>query len=73
VPQVLDRYVWSREDLRFMAVLPAHKVGRCPVFAKYLQDLGVARRLSEMVAADDEAIPWASSQCRLRPGHSAVG
>jgi hypothetical protein len=53
---VLNEDVRSWEDLGFMAIFPAHEVGRCSVLAKYLEDLGVALRLPLMMPANDQAI-----------------
>jgi hypothetical protein len=62
VSEVLNVDVPARKDLRLMAVLPAHKVGRPPVLAEHLEDLGVALWLSLMVTPNNEAISRAGAQ-----------
>jgi len=45
-----------------VAVLPAHEIGRCPILAKYLQNLGIALRLSLAMPTNDQAITRLCSQ-----------
>jgi hypothetical protein len=62
---VLDGDVRSREDLGFVTVLPAHQIGRRPVLTEYLEDLGVALRLSLAMPVNDQAIAGLGSQWRM--------
>jgi hypothetical protein len=45
-----------------VAVLPAHQIGRRPVLAEYLQNLGIAIRLSLAMPTNDQAITRLGSQ-----------
>lgn len=45
-----------------MPVLPAHEVGRRPILAEDLQNLGVTGWLALAMASDDKTIAWAGFQ-----------
>ena len=70
--EVLDVCVGPRENLGRMAVLPAHSIRRSAILAEDVNDLAVAVRLSEVVAANDEPIARICPQYGVIAGLSAI-
>jgi hypothetical protein len=65
VSEVLDEAIGAREDLGFVAVLPAHQVRRRPVLAEHLENLTVARQLALVMPANHQTIAWACPECLI--------
>lgn len=62
---MLNEDIRSWEDLGFVAVFPAHEIGRRSVLAKHFDYLCVALWLSQMMPANNQAIPWFCAQRRM--------
>jgi hypothetical protein len=56
VLKVLDEGVGAWEDLDYVAILPAHHVGRRAIVTEHFQNLPITLRLAQAMSPDDEAI-----------------
>ncbi len=58
VLKVLHRSVGAGKQLGYMAILPAHDVGRRAVVTSDLEDLAISVRFAHVMSLDYQAITW---------------
>jgi hypothetical protein len=63
--EVLDMHVRARIEAAHVTVLPADEKGWAAVIAERLEDLGILRRLPDVVGVDHEPVAWLGAHPRV--------